>query len=299
MTNREVEASGIGWELFKNYLIAKEKFKPDIFLYENNKSAAQSIKNSISQALNVPLIHINSANVSPQNRERFYACNFPTCQPEDRHISMSDVMVSEDYKPYNGGELIRKKPDLLQKCDTMYMIGATNQQCSIGCRVYDPLGKAKTLCANGGGGGAKTGLYMVSGSIYSLSRSGCEKLQTMPLGYTRAIPDERAITALGNGWTAEIIIHLLTQALKNVPKTEEIVVLSLYDGIATGRYCLDAMGFVNVRYYAYEIEESAMVVAMDNYRDIVQCGDAFAVREDSWQPPQTRSEWLDSLLEVM
>lgn len=38
--NRETEAEGLGWELFKNYLIAKEKFKPDFFLYENNKSAA-------------------------------------------------------------------------------------------------------------------------------------------------------------------------------------------------------------------------------------------------------------------
>ena len=30
---REVEAEGLGWELFRNYLIAKEKFKPDFFLY--------------------------------------------------------------------------------------------------------------------------------------------------------------------------------------------------------------------------------------------------------------------------
>lgn len=46
---REVEAKGLGWELFKNYLIAKEKFKPDLFLYENNKSAAQPIKDQISR----------------------------------------------------------------------------------------------------------------------------------------------------------------------------------------------------------------------------------------------------------
>lgn len=38
---REVEAKGLGWELFKNYLIAKEKFKPDLFLYENNKIDAE------------------------------------------------------------------------------------------------------------------------------------------------------------------------------------------------------------------------------------------------------------------
>lgn len=46
--NRETSAEGIGWELFRNYLIAKEKFKPDFFLYENNKSAAQAIKDQIA-----------------------------------------------------------------------------------------------------------------------------------------------------------------------------------------------------------------------------------------------------------
>ena len=37
-------------------------------------------------------------------------------------------------------------------------------------------------------------------------------------------------------------------------------------------------------------------IALDNYPDIIEHGDAFAVREDDWQPPQTRSEWLDELL---
>lgn len=76
--NRETEPSGIGWELFKNYLIAKEKFKPDFFLYENNKSAAQEIKDQIKKELNVwdgtllmqdsgvRYIEINSALVSAQ-----------------------------------------------------------------------------------------------------------------------------------------------------------------------------------------------------------------------------------------
>ena len=42
--NRETKTEGVGWELFKNYLIAKEKFKPDLFLYENNKSASKAIE---------------------------------------------------------------------------------------------------------------------------------------------------------------------------------------------------------------------------------------------------------------
>ena len=89
---REVEAEGLGWELFRNYLIAKEKFKPDFFLYENNKSAAQPIKDQISHELGVDLMHINSALVSAQNRQRFYAFNWNVDQPADRGIMLKDIL---------------------------------------------------------------------------------------------------------------------------------------------------------------------------------------------------------------
>lgn len=92
---REVEAEGLGWELFRNYLIAKEKFKPDFFLYENNKSAAQPIKDQISHELGVDLMHINSALVSAQNRQRFYAFNWNVDQPADRGIMLKDILETE------------------------------------------------------------------------------------------------------------------------------------------------------------------------------------------------------------
>jgi DNA (cytosine-5)-methyltransferase 3A len=132
--------------------------------------------------------------------------------------------------------------------------------------------------------------------IRKLTVRECARLQTMPDDYCKAVSDSQAYKALGNGWTAEVIIHLLNHALKDVPRDEEIVVLSMYDGIATGRYCLDKMGFTNVKYHAYEIDKYPIMVAMDNYPDIIQHGDAFAVREDDWKAPQTRSEWLDELL---
>ena len=121
--------------------------------------------------------------------------------------------------------------------------------------------------------------------IRKLTPTECERLQTMPDGYTAAVSNNQRYKALGNGWTAEVIIHILNHALKDVPKDEELVVLSMYDGIATGRYCLDKMGFTNVKYYAYEIDPYAQKIAMSNYPDIVQCGDAFRVREDQWKIP--------------
>ena len=75
--NRETEPEGLGWELFKNYLIALEKFKPDFFLYENNKSMAPAIRAQITRELGVEPILINSALVSAQNRQRLYWTNIP------------------------------------------------------------------------------------------------------------------------------------------------------------------------------------------------------------------------------
>ena len=291
--NRETEANGVGWELFKNYLIAREKFKPDYFLYENNKSAAQSIKDQISRELGVDLMYINSALVSAQNRQRFYAFNWTVEQPEDRGILLKDILET-------GEDLTGNDKSFL------YYI--------IPVRVVN-------LVANGGGQGAKTGLYAVSVTqkstdvhevrdgfitiknkrypikladgfytIRKLTPLECERLQTLPDNYTKAVSNTQRYKGLGNGWTAEVIIHILNGILKDVPKDEEIIVLSLYDGIGTGRYCFDKMGFTNVRYHAYEIDKYAIQVAMDNYPDIIQHGDAFAVREDSWRPPQTQSD---------
>ena len=89
------------------------------------------------------------------------------------------------------------------------MIGATNKQRSIGCRVYDLHGKAKTLCSQAGGGGAKAGLYYVDGTVKNLRVSGAEKLQTLPVGYTKAVKPETGISLCGNGWTVDVIAHIL------------------------------------------------------------------------------------------
>ena len=75
--NRETEASGIGWELFLNYRIARDKYQPDYFLYENNKSMSPAIRAQITAELGVEPVLINSALVSAQNRQRIYWVGMP------------------------------------------------------------------------------------------------------------------------------------------------------------------------------------------------------------------------------
>ena len=84
---------------------------------------------------------------------------------------------------------------------------------SQGNRVYSSDGKSATLNANNGGIGGKTGLYEIEGVIRKLTRLECERLQTVPDGYTNSISDTQAIKALGNGWTVDVIAHIFGSLL--------------------------------------------------------------------------------------
>lgn len=81
---------------------------------------------------------------------------------------------------------------------------------SQGNRVYSSDGKSATLNANSGGIGAKTGLYEIEGVIRKLTRLECERLQTVPDGYTNSISDTQAIKALGNGWTVDVVSFIFS-----------------------------------------------------------------------------------------
>ena len=298
---RETEAEGMGWELFKNYLIAKEKFKPDFFLYENNKSAAQAIKDQISHELGVDLMHINSALVSAQNRQRFYAFNWEVDQPEDRGVLLRDVLethtneqsyemqtvgVGYRNRRESDGKLYRRfetggqeKSNALTTVQTDSMVAVPIRDGETTENVYEVRDGLITIKGRRYPIKLKDGWYI----IRAFTPTEYERLQTMPDGYTEGVSSAQRRKALANGWTAEIIIHILNGALKDVPRDEEIVVLSMYDGIATGRYCLDKMGFTNVKYFAYEIDKYAKEIARNNYPDIIHCGDAFDLRRPDWE----------------
>ena len=83
-----------------------------------------------------------------------------------------------------------------------------------GQRIYSVIGKSVTLSANGGGQGAKTGLYKIDlpdGDyvIRKLTPIEAERLQTLPDNYTEGISKTQRYKCIGNGWTVDVIAHLL------------------------------------------------------------------------------------------
>lgn len=434
--NRETEASGIGWELFLNYRIARDKYHPDYFLYENNKSMSPAIRAQITAELGVEPVLINSALVSAQNRQRLYwvgkrepdgtYSQVRVEQPEDKGILLRDILESgvcwrekgyaltasnhsataEDMiarrqrngvaEPVNittGGKSQCLRASYY-KDGIRNMVGNTvdRKTCvaepiRIGTiendakkqdfdsqqyRVYSPDGKSVTLCGNGGGVGAKTGLYavpisaennkvilkaidslvdrkgyvpemfnpynraeitgkaptlstdsMVTSScavlifetadgkqipvyevrggritikgkeypikladgfyiIRKLTVTECKRLQTVPDTYAFPVSDTQAYKMLGNGWTVDVIAHIMSRF---TGLTEEPVeVLSMYDGMSCGRIALDKLGVNVTAYYATEIDKYAVQTTQHNFPETVQLGDAFQVRDEEWRP---------------
>ena len=414
--NRETEASGIGWELFLNYRIARDKYQPDYFLYENNKSMSPAIRAQITAELGVEPVLINNALVSAQNRQRLYWAGkrnpdgtysqVPVEQPEDRGILLRDILetgVAWSEKSYcitateakgsnpqqtltkhrrtmvaepiivngmkNGkartvdahmGKLennlvprINNPNQAKQQYDCIaepVRIGTIESKAkntdfdSQQYRVYSPDGKSVTLCGQGGGVGAKTGLYAVpvpepvnetvdgkacvampvwaatgprsilvvtapgkSMPVYEvrngriaikgkeypikladgfyiirkLTVTECKRLQTVPEEYVFPVSATQAYKMLGNGWTVDVIAHIMSHFTR---LTEEPVeVLSMYDGMSCGHIALDKLGAEITAYYATEIDKYAIQTTQHNYPDTVQLGDAFQVRDDGWR----------------
>mgnify|MGYP003202363964 FL=1 len=237
-------------------------------------------------------------------------------------------------------------------------------------RVYSPDGKSVTLCGNGGGLGAKTGLYATPvdtdadgilhlGSLYgqhsrwgvfakdgkcptitaSMGMGGghvpmvptrtdeeghcqknpttakqiyevrdgkisigntwypiklrdgfyiirkltvreCMRLQTVPEEYVFPVSNSQAYKMLGNGWTVNVIAHIMSHFTGLT--AEPVEVLSMYDGMSCGHIALGKLGAEIASYHATEIDKFAIQTTQANFPDVVQLGDAFQVREDGW-----------------
>ena len=448
--NRETEASGVGWELFLNYRIARDKYQPDYFLYENNKSMSPAIRAQITAELGVEPVLINSALVSAQNRQRLYwvgkrnpdgtYSQVDVKQPADCGILLRDILESgvcwreksytlkanyrktSDANYFDGGHFPAPGAAEPVRVGVVESTAAeTEFDVSKQYRVYSPDAKGMALCGNGGGAGAKTGLYAVpvagrvvgrrineqghrddyneviphfqyfevnedgqktnclttvqkdnvvavpvrvgampnmdgelgtsqSRRIYSaegksvsiqarpngggadgaatglyavpataggkqvpvyevrggritikgktypikladgfyiirkLTVTECKRLQTVPDTYAFPVSNTQAYKMLGNGWTVDVIAHIMRhfEGLTEEP----VEVLSMYDGMSCGHIALDKLGAAVSAYYATEIDKYAIQTTQHNFPDTVQLGDAFQVREENWRLPE-------------
>ena len=200
--------SGMGWELFKEYCRALKETQPRYFLYENNYRIPENIMNNITLELGVRPIMIDSALVSAQRRKRLYWTNIPNIkQPQDRGLTIRDIYIP-DKSLERTDERIKEtaiKTQNYVKYDLM-----KKGHFSQAYRLYYLDGKAPTQarCRTG----TKTNILLDENTYkYKIiSPVECERLQTLPDNYTEGVPKTRRFEAIGNGWTVDIISHILS-----------------------------------------------------------------------------------------
>lgn len=284
--NRETTASGMGWELFSQYVRAVKEAQPKYFIYENNYSMSKQIRESIDKAFGFEAVYINSALVSAQNRKRLYwvgkrnangtYSKVDVKQPKDRGILLKDILESDAQRipeygnkdkarpilatyPHKsvGTDCFTDKPskqvfDFVAKPIRVGALPRPNGELATvqSMQIYAVNGKSTTLMANGGGMGGKTGLYAVPTAekikseipiyevkngfitikgknypikladgyyiIRKLTVTECKRLQTVPEWYNFPVSNAQAYKMLGNGWTVEVIAHLIKSALTGV-----------------------------------------------------------------------------------
>lgn len=234
------ERSGLFWE----YVRILREVKPKWFILENVASMPKEAKETITKELGVEPIMINAALVSAQNRKRLFWTNIPgVTLPEDRGILLKDVLegvVDKKFYIYNQ----YNDRVMTDKCGTLgTTMGRTAKQGyqvvrigeigngGQGDRVYSQDGKSVSLSANGGGRGAKTGLYLVSEKHEQAMRRANKNFKTRDLfGKTTAITATYYKTPLDGNYLQEgLRIRKLTpiecERLQGLPEIKKSCII--------------------------------------------------------------------------
>jgi len=221
--------------LFFEYVrILKElrEINPDIkFLLENVKMKKEWVA-VISEILGVEPVEINSALVSAQNRKRLYWANFPISQPADRGILLPDILEHgvvdrdksycidasywkgthvEHYINFGRRQIVftERRTEEAKRIRKEYM-----QKFG---RDFSPRRAKELVPREDGKMNCLTATYsikehtLIDEKLYyrKLTSIECERLQTMPDGFTEGVSNSQRYKMIGNGWTIDVIVEIL------------------------------------------------------------------------------------------
>lgn len=184
--------------LFYEFLRIKDEVKPNKYLLENvcgNKKAV----NTISEIMGTQPLHINSALVSAQTRNRLYWTDIEGVElPYDKGFYLQDVL--EEGLP----EL-----SILTPGRAKWVTSEKSAECF--AKRYAVIDPKKANCLTARSDASWNSNYVTrQGQVTRLTPKEYERLQTVPEGYTKAARTSERYKMLGNGWTVDVIAHILS-----------------------------------------------------------------------------------------
>lgn len=176
-------------------------WNPDVkFLLENVRMKKENMA-VITEYMGVGPVSINSNLVSAQNRIRFYWTNIPGVDiPEDRGVLLKDVLETDVDDKYYVSELALSYG--LERAKRAAQRGS-----GFGARFSGD--KANTILARDYKDGMGNLVYGRHGRVRRLTPTEHSRLQTVPDWYKWECSNTQQYKMCGNGWTVEVIKHIL------------------------------------------------------------------------------------------
>jgi DNA (cytosine-5)-methyltransferase 3A len=200
--------------IFFEFIRALEEIKPKWFMLENVIPSSDEDLHTMTKAVGVEPVLLDSANFSAQDRQRYYWSNLHIKQPENKSgVVLKDIMqfdVDEKYYYDKEFQII----DMNKKvCATLNV-----NSMEMNKRIYNPDFKCATLtCINGGYHEKKV---LDRGRPRKLTELEYERLQTLPDNYTNVLVNGKKLSyskrcsLCGNGWNKETIKYIFTELKK-------------------------------------------------------------------------------------
>lgn len=192
-------------KLFFDYVDILNHLKsvnPNVNLLLENVIMKKEYECVITENIKVDPMLINSELVSAQRRKRLYWFNW-----EIEEIKMiKDIRLIDIFDKTLKHRVINiNHPESIKRCKSYYqydqnLLGHNSQD----QRYYDSTEKCNTLLKSS----SSIPKVKVGDTIYLLTPEECEKLQTLPVGYTKGVSNQKRYEALGNGWTVDILVHI-------------------------------------------------------------------------------------------
>lgn len=189
-------------KLFWEYVRVLNEVKPTYFLLEN-VIMKKEWEDVINESLGVKPIEITSAKFVPQARRRLYWTNIPNVkQPKQVEYNVFDFIDGEGFPTSCGVGRVFKRKEIFNTVTASYykgIRGSSRPAVSIREGFLDDDREAHRM----------------------LTPTECERLQTVPIGYTDCVSKTQRYKMLGNGWTVDVIAHIFNQMALQKPKSEE------------------------------------------------------------------------------
>lgn len=223
-------------KLFFEFTRLLDECKPRYFLLEN-VSMKKEWKDTISDYLGVYPIKINSSLMSAQNRVRFYWTNIRNiAQPKDKNINLQDILEDDADMFYNSVPIqgVIKERLHIPNEHKAILLNINESNTGMSGRVLSNLSKKSHALTASGSNWIKYGYIIFDENNEPktlmwrrLTVTEWELLQTVPVGYTTGFSDGHRCRMIGNGWTVDIISHILKK-IKNNPIPKKRCELGLF-----------------------------------------------------------------------